>query len=327
MIRKLFIRLSVAILLIIILCAWELPLWKLKSSGYRKRSSSENYNNEMKLAMQEMSKSNFTHFIPIQNLRLKNIFYNRIEKCGSRSLVSVVCNLKRANKFQVEKSKVYTNRRLTGEDLKKEKELLIGLTPPTFYERHIFHINFEEYNDKKPILINMVRDPIERFVSHFSYEKYGDVAMKISPSFPDREDINDCISKEIGVCQKENTMMFNIGLYFCGMSEDCLNVFSNKRVEIAKRNIDERYSFIGSAEEFGTSLQLLEKMFPEFFRKSLHMWKGHHRALNLTATKKKDFLTDESWRKLRYELMMHEYEVYHHALRKFINLKGQFGIE
>ena len=37
------------------------------------------------------------------------------------------------------------------------------------YYKHMYFINFEDYNRSNPIYINIVRDPIDRIVSWFYY--------------------------------------------------------------------------------------------------------------------------------------------------------------
>ncbi|XP_039272317.2 uronyl 2-sulfotransferase-like [Styela clava] len=265
---------------------------------------------------------------PLPNLRNRNVFYNRIEKCGSRSLISIAINIAQRNKIKVISDNKIYKRKLEGVELKELQQNIINIFPPTFYERHLLYVDFDMYPESlRPVYINIVRDPIERFVSHFNYEKYGDASRNKSRSPPKagRENINDCVLKEIGVCNRHNPMMFNMGFYFCGMGNTC-KIRSATRVKIAKRHVDEKYSVIGVLEEFEKTLLLFEWMLPDYFQGALDIWKTHNETSGTTESIKRDFLTPESRKKLKEDLMADEYEVYYHAKRKFENLKRKYLI-
>ncbi len=46
---------------------------------------------------------------------------------------------------------------------------------PTFYARHMNFLNFADVGSElKPVYINLVRYPVDRFISHFNFRRYGD---------------------------------------------------------------------------------------------------------------------------------------------------------
>ena len=46
---------------------------------------------------------------------------------------------------------------------------------PTFYARHMNFLNFADIGSElKPVYINLVRYPVDRFISHFNFKRYGD---------------------------------------------------------------------------------------------------------------------------------------------------------
>ena len=48
----------------------------------------------------------------------------------------------------------------------------MGYSTPFSYERHLYYIDFSDYNvSKAPIYINLIRDPIDRIISDFFYRR------------------------------------------------------------------------------------------------------------------------------------------------------------
>ncbi|XP_039271527.2 uronyl 2-sulfotransferase-like [Styela clava] len=256
----------------------------------------------------------------------ENVFYNRLEKCGSRSLLSVARRLAHRNNFTFSASSDYRHKRPRRPRVLEEIQKISNFTHPTFYNRHIHYINFGKFGYSKPIYVNLIRDPIERFISHYNYMKYGEKArdVKTNPSKIWELDINVCVTKNIGVCGNIN-LLFYTGLYFCGLDEICLKP-SRASVELAKMHIDKDYAVIGITEEFENTLKLFEKVLPNYFSGALEVWKDHSETKMNTASYRFDVLSQKSKYKLRYHDMAAEYEVYNHAKRKFEYQKKQYDI-
>lgn len=262
-------------------------------------------------------------FVPIKNLRSKNIFYNRVGKCGSRSLIAVINTLSHKNKFKVMSSNDMKNSRPKGTDLLQEVLTIGKLKPPSFYNRHIHYIDFKKYNLEQPIYINMIRDPIARFSSQYNYLKYGDNDHSLKYPNKDRQHINACVMNKSGMCN--STFMFYMGLYFCGMDPVCTRM-DEESVKLAKKHLDNEYVFVGMLEEYNTTLYLLENILPEYFSGAKRAAFLNQRTKKQTATKIKDILSEEAKEQLRTDSLAAEYEVYNHAKKKFDALKKQFGI-
>ena len=53
-----------------------------------------------------------------------------------------------------------------------QAEKIIKLDPKSFYNRHIYFIDFQDCGlAKNPIYINVVRDPIKIFISGYGYNR------------------------------------------------------------------------------------------------------------------------------------------------------------
>nr|XP_039252432.1 uronyl 2-sulfotransferase-like [Styela clava] len=260
-------------------------------------------------------------------LKSKTVFYNRVGKCGSRSLLHLVRVLGSMKGFKVLSSNDVANVHPNSTEVEKEmKKISSFIKKPTLYDRHIHYLDFKAFGLEEPIYINMIRDPIRRFSSQYNYLKYGDAAGGVKKPRNDLPDINECVMKNISLCSR-TTFMFYIGSYFCGFDEVC-SIRSRDRIELAKKHIDENYYAIGLTEEFENTIKLLEKMLPSFFKgvtrlwnKEIKMWKTR------TTTKRRETLTEESIAKLKNSYFLDEYEVYNHGRKKFERLKNEFGIQ
>ncbi|KAG0695014.1 Uronyl 2-sulfotransferase [Chionoecetes opilio] len=81
-------------------------------------------------------------------------------------------------------SEVYDRHRLSGD---MRRELVHRLTATTAtatatlsYDRHLYYVNFTAEGGERPVYINVVRDPVERFISSFYYRRSRERLARIS---------------------------------------------------------------------------------------------------------------------------------------------------
>ena len=107
--------------------------------------------------------------IPIlqQNNYMSRIVYNRVGKCGSRTMQNVIRKLARVNNFNFFISPITSDFHPKLTDLAKEVKLISSIAPPMLYSRHIHYVAFEKFGaaQTKPIFINLIRDPVSRYLS------------------------------------------------------------------------------------------------------------------------------------------------------------------
>lgn len=258
--------------------------------------------------------------------RRRNVFYNRIGKCGSRSLLMLAQYVMKRNNIRMKSSANYWDDHPHESLAMKEMMKISTLAPPTFYNRHIHYLDFKKHRFKPPIYINMIRDPVSRYVSHFNYAKYGDMLGGVRNGPANLSDINHCLLNNESYCHREKSRYYYTN-YFCGFDSVCSNTSSTARFELAKKHVRDDYLLIGMTEEFEHTLALLEKMIPVYFKGASDIWKRLGGSLtSRTKTKTKDVLNDKAYHKLRYEILADDYIVYEYAKSKYQKLKKEYGI-
>lgn len=263
------------------------------------------------------------------NVRARNIFYNRLMKCGSRSLFMTILRIATANNISVAASTVYHEEHPAENQVLEEIKKIVGLKPPTIYNRHIHYVDFEKRGFPQPIYINLIRDPVSRYQSHYNYFTYGDMELGGANAQRKKGNISRCILQGERFCRKPELGRYYTD-YFCGFDPICQGPSPAKRVKMAKKHISEKYLAIGTTEDFENTLKLLEAMMPEYFRGAPKAWRGIRKfakARTKSFTREDGKMTESAFNKLRYEVLADDYEVYEHALKKYAELKRQYGID
>lgn len=257
------------------------------------------------------------------------VFYNKVQKCGSTSLLSIANYLSNHN---ISKFKVYEhvpefelNMPERGRGRReKEARVVTNLRRPSLYARHVYYINFRDFDLENPIYINMVRDPVERFVSDYYFEYYGSFIQNKSQPI-NVVNINECILKEHRRCTANYYVSLFMTRYFCGHSDLCA-ANPDQSIEIAKRNIENEFLFVGLTEEFDNSLMLLEKILPNFFSGAHKAWKVLKKnEKHAFSTVHKEKLSTEAESVLRKKLWA-DYELYRFVERRFRDAKLAYGV-
>ena len=269
-------------------------------------------------------------FIPSGNL-FSRVVYNRVGKCGSRSMQNVISELSKKNGYQFYLSEISNQTRLSPLALKEEIRLIYSVEPPMLYSRHIAYINFAKFGQVPPIYINMIRDPIERFSSQYHFKRNGDMrkpgisrSQKTLDKFTKELDINDCVLQNFTECSAEK--LWYIVPYFCGQDTLCRRP-SPEALMRAKRHLLDGYLMVGFVEDFEGTLKVLEKLLPMFFGGAVDIWKEiSNSSLVDTSTYKKRHIRPEV-KGILQKRMAYEYDFYRFALNLYKNVKGQLGIK
>ncbi|CAK8682999.1 unnamed protein product [Clavelina lepadiformis] len=257
------------------------------------------------------------------------IVYNRVGKCGSRSMQAVISVLSKKNNFIFHLSPISNVSHLRLLDLKEEVRLITHLKPPMLYSRHIHYINFAKFGVQAPIYINLIRDPIERFSSSYHYKRYGDARTPVErrrhwAEGEKERSINDCILQNVTECSTGR--LWYIVPYFCGQESICQRP-STYSLQRAKQRLLDNYLAVGILEDFQGTLKIFEKLMPYHFKGAPDIWQDISRGtVNNTSTVGKEKIRPEVYAILKERMAM-EYEFYNFAVKRFYHVKDQLGIK
>uniref|UniRef100_A0A8C0FKG3 Uronyl 2-sulfotransferase n=2 Tax=Strigidae TaxID=30459 RepID=A0A8C0FKG3_BUBBB len=261
------------------------------------------------------------------------VVYNRVGKCGSRTVVLLLRILSEKHGFNLVTSDIHNKTRLTKNEQMELIKNVSTAEQPYLFTRHVHFLNFSRFGGDQPVYINIIRDPVNRFLSNYFFRRFGDWRgeqnhMIRTPSMRQEErylDINVCILENYPECS--NPRLFYIIPYFCGQHPRCREP-GEWALERAKLNVNENFLLVGILEELEDVLLLLERFLPHYFKDVLSIYKNpEHRKLgNLTVTVKKTVPSPEAIQIL-YQRMRYEYEFYYYVKEQFHLLKRKFGLK
>ncbi|XP_076825649.1 uronyl 2-sulfotransferase-like [Clavelina lepadiformis] len=261
------------------------------------------------------------HRIINDNYIPNRILYNRVTKCGSRTLAEIISHLEWKNNFCFYQSPVNNLKRPPPSELARETKFIYDLWTPSLYARHIHYIDFTKYGLENPTYINVVRDPIERFSSQFHYKRFNDFTNSLNlehvrwKSSENKEmNINDCIIKNHLECSTKQ--LWYIVPYFCGQDEMCQHP-SNESLQQAIANVERHYLFVGILEDFKGTLQVFERLLPGYFAGGTEIaMRLQNRSHEKTKTLKKDAITPKAYELLKSRMSL-EYQFYEFIAQRF----------
>ncbi|XP_048858298.1 uronyl 2-sulfotransferase a [Brienomyrus brachyistius] len=260
------------------------------------------------------------------------VVYNRVGKCGSRTVVLLLRILAEKHRFNLVSSDIHNKTRLTEQEQVDLMKNISVIPQPFLFTRHVHFLNFTRFRIEQPVYINIIRDPINRFLSNYFFRRFGDWRgeqnhLIRTPGMKDDErylDINVCILESYPECS--NPRLFYIIPYFCGQHPQCREP-GLWALERAKQNVLENFLLVGVLEELEDTLLLLERFLPHYFTGVLSIYKSpdYRKIGNLTGTVRKQTPTVEALRVL-YQRMKYEYDFYNFIREQFHLLKKKIGL-
>ncbi|KAL6031559.1 hypothetical protein STEG23_006671, partial [Scotinomys teguina] len=259
------------------------------------------------------------------------VVYNRVGKCGSRTVVLLLRILSEKHGFNLVTSDIHNKTRLTkneqalavkglpcclGGPVPKKRKVGIRFSQGSDLQCQEYYtaeknndimkfagkwmelenvilseaivVNFPQqvltpppslpFGGDQPVYINIIRDPVSRFLSNYFFRRFGDWRgeqnhMIRTPSMRQEErylDINECILENYPECS--NPRLFYIIPYFCGQHPRCREP-GEWALERAKLNVNENFLLVGILEELEDVLLLLERFLPHYFKDVLSIYK------------------------------------------------------
>uniref|UniRef100_H2ZHU6 Uncharacterized protein n=1 Tax=Ciona savignyi TaxID=51511 RepID=H2ZHU6_CIOSA len=105
-----------------------------------------------------------------------SVVYNRAPKCASTTMRRIIIQLSRHEealfKLHLE-SKPFIKQKL---NLTEQEELVHSwsvLPTPTIFIRHLHYIDFTRFGYIQPSYINVIREPVARYVSAYYFNRFG----------------------------------------------------------------------------------------------------------------------------------------------------------
>ncbi|XP_032814886.1 heparan sulfate 2-O-sulfotransferase 1 [Petromyzon marinus] len=249
------------------------------------------------------------------------VLYNRVPKTGSTSFTNIAYDLCARNKYHV--LHINTSRNNPVMSLQDQARFVKNVTvwkemKPGFYHGHLAFVDFSKFGAyRKPIYVNVVRDPIERLVSYYYFLRFGD---NYRPSLRrrkqgDKKTFDECVQEKGVDCAPEK-LWLQIP-FFCGHSAECWTVGSRWALEQAKLNLVNEYLLVGVTEELEDFILILEAVLPRFFKGATELFKkGTKSHLRKTAEKKAPS-ADTVHTLQQSEVWKLEHEFYEFALEQF----------
>ncbi|XP_071983914.1 heparan sulfate 2-O-sulfotransferase 1 [Engystomops pustulosus] len=249
------------------------------------------------------------------------IIYNRVPKTASTSFTNIAYDLCAKNKYHV--LHINTTKNNPVMSLQDQMRFVRNVSSwremkPGFYHGHISYLDFAKFGvKKKPIYINVIRDPIERLVSYYYFLRFGD---DYRPGLRrrkqgDKKTFDECVAAGGSDCAPEK-LWLQIP-FFCGHSSECWNVGSRWALDQAKYNLINEYFLVGVTEELEDFIMLLEAALPRFFRGATELYRSGKKS-HLRKTTEKKAPSKETTAKLQQsDIWKMENEFYEFALEQF----------
>ena len=140
----------------------------------------------------------------------KIVIYNRVPKCGSQTMSMLINQLARKNGFLSQAVFVANEKpeRSKSEQTAFMKELsdtAYSKQKHVLYTRHQYYISPDSFDfnaKERPMYINLIRDPIDRFKSFYYFSRYGNKRAQV---IIDIGDLNTSVTIQLLGCGKNET--------------------------------------------------------------------------------------------------------------------------
>ncbi|XP_023349650.1 uronyl 2-sulfotransferase [Eurytemora carolleeae] len=251
---------------------WDSGGWSIVDIQQRKREPANHFQQLRNISIHLPEGHLFGKLEPSSENRTTNsniIIYNRVPKCASTSINNLIGKLSKLNRFGVQHSSVYHIKVTSFEEnikLASSFRKISESGEKVVFDRHFYYVDWKRLGIQ-PILINMIREPVERVISQFYYlrskGRWNKLVERPARSWFEK-DLEVCVLNQDPECQYDKVQELQI-TYFCGTEWECGDGQSWKALQKAKYNIEHEYSVVGILENFNASLAVLEAFIPGFF--------------------------------------------------------------
>nr|XP_023023191.1 heparin sulfate O-sulfotransferase-like [Leptinotarsa decemlineata] len=218
------------------------------------------------------------------------ILYNRVPKTGSTSFIGVAYDFCKKNRFHVLHVNITANSHTL--TLDNQLKFVQNVTKwnsmkPALYHGHFAFLDFSKFGAPKPLFINLIRKPLERFVSYYYFVRYGDNFRPylVRKKHGNTVTFDECVAQDLPDCDPNN-MWLQIP-FFCGHSANCWKPGNRWALNEAKKNLANSYFLVGVTEELDDFVQVLEQSLPRIFKGATEYYQSSNKS-HLRRTVQKD---------------------------------------
>lgn len=248
------------------------------------------------------------------------VIYNRVPKTASTSFVNVAYDLCKRNKFHVLHVNVTSNSHILS--LNNQLNLARNITywdamKPALYHGHFAFLDFSKFSFPKPLLINLIRKPLDRFISYYYFLRYGDNYRPylVRKRAGNTMTFDECVAKKLAECDPTN-MWLQIP-FFCGHASNCRKPGNKWALNEAKKNLINSYLLVGVTEELLDFISILEITLPRMFKGAVDHYLNSNKS-HLRQTVQKETPSEETIKKIKESpVWQMENELYEFALDHF----------
>ena len=207
------------------------------------------------------------HSVDLSELELRartatRVVYNRVPKCASTTALTVLRRLEeKHHRYKRLHSNIFHDEHPRPERIDELLLELSALREPWIFDRHLHFVDFTAHNMSfTPLYINIIRKPLERFISEYYYLRQGQREGMTNETR--HMTFDECVLGNHSECLEKQA--FQIIPYFCGQRDLCLTP-SRQALELAKHNVIKHYSVVGLQEDLLHTFALMEQTSPQIF--------------------------------------------------------------
>ncbi|XP_045596874.2 heparan sulfate 2-O-sulfotransferase pipe [Procambarus clarkii] len=220
-------------------------------------------------------------------------------RCGSTTLKNLLARLALFNGFTMAASPPRKSEVVHIPSLAVQRDVVKNIsafTNATAIMQSFAYTNFSRFEKKKPILVSLVREPVERAVSWYYHVRAPFQLVERHGLFPDikfptrkflKKDLESCLKNPRDTeCRyiSGKKMLGHTIEFFCGHDPYC-PIFGDKQgLQQAKTVVEREFAVVGVLEEWDKTLAVLEHYIPRYFNKATEIYynelHGNKRLMN-----------------------------------------------
>ncbi|CBY33983.1 unnamed protein product, partial [Oikopleura dioica] len=130
------------------------------------------------------------------------IFHNKLPKSGSTTMHDILRKLSQKNLFNYKK--MDSSNMDFDDDASLVDYIKENQKTPFFYMQHHFFTNFTSFGLEQPTMINVIREPLDWFSSHYHFKLYGWSRKPGQRGEGNEMSLEECISSDSPTCSRNH---------------------------------------------------------------------------------------------------------------------------